>query len=194
MGNTLQTQSLFVLLEAFLNNEEVALREFYITEFPKTKNYILKNGGTAENANDIFQEAYLSCWEKVSSCKFSPHNKKEIEAYLFTIAKNKWIDHVRNASKKRTISINEKIHLLSTEDPQNINESEEKEQQLAITMKAFENLGQACKELLTHFYFYKLSLRTIAEKLDMEEASAKNKKYRCIQKLKELAENQKQIK
>ncbi len=194
MGNTLQTQSLFVLREAFLNNEEVALREFYIAEFPKTKYYILKNGGSTENADDIFQEAYLSCWEKLTSGKFCPDNKKEIEAYLFTIAKNKWIDHVRNASKKKTIPINEKAHILTAEESQHINESEEKEQQLAITMKAFENLGQACKDLLTHFYFHKLSLRTIAEKLDMEVASAKNKKYRCIQKLKELAENQKYIK
>lgn len=64
---------------------------------------------------------------------------------------------------------------------------EKSEEQMSITLIAFENLGKACKDLLTQFYFNKMSMKTIAENLNIEEASAKNKKYRCIQKLKELA-------
>ena len=186
MEDTL-TQGQFALLDAFLSNKEVPIKEFYIDEYPKTKYYVLKNGGTLDNANDVFQEAYFACWKKLSTGKFRPKNKAEIEAYLFTIAKNKWIDFTRTVAKKKTISIDEKIYELTDDETSKSSDRIEKEHQLNITLTAFENLGQACKDLLTQFYFQKLSLRDIAKNLDLEEASAKNKKYRCIQKLKELA-------
>ncbi len=187
MENSPQRQH--TLLDAFLYNKEVLLKDFYIAEYPKTKYYILKNGGTLDNAKDVFQDAFFACWKKLSTGQSSPKNKSEIEAYLFTTAKNKWIDQIRVSGKKKTISIDEKAHQLPADEATPITEAHEKEKQLTITLTAFENLGQACKDLLTWFYFHKMSLKTIAESLDMEEASAKNKKYRCIQKLKELALN-----
>lgn len=177
----------FVLLDAFLSNREEHLKAFYISQYPKAKNYILKNGGTLENAKDAFQEAYLACWKKLSTGKFKPKNRAELEAYLFTIAKNKWIDQTRTVAKRKTISIDEKVQHLTADDAGQKMELETKEQQLCITLTAFENLGEACKELLTQFYFHKMSMKIIAASLDMEEASVKNKKYRCIQKLRELA-------
>ena len=188
MENTAQRQH--TLLDAFLFNKEVLLKDFYIAEYPKTKYYILKNGGTLDNAKDVFQDAFFSCWKKLSTGQSSPKNKAEIEAYLFATAKNKWIDQIRVSGRKKTISIDEKAHQLAADESTPITEAHEKEKQLTITLTAFENLGQACKDLLTWFYFHKMSLKAIAESLDMEEASAKNKKYRCIQRLKELALNQ----
>ncbi len=186
MENTL-AQGKFKLLDAFLNNEEIPIREFYITEYPKTKYYILKNGGTIANAEDVFQEAYFACWKKLTTGKFCPKNRMEIEEYLFTIAKNKWINQTRALAKRKTTSIDEKLYKLEADETTLNYETSENEQQLSITLKAFESLGQACKDLLTQYYFYKMSLRSISESLNIEEASAKNKKYRCIQKLKELA-------
>lgn len=187
MGNTVHIQEQFILLDAFLNNKEVPIRDFYVDEFPKTRNYIYKNGGTEDQAKDVFQEAYLACWKKLSTSKFSPNNKAEIEAYLFTIAKNKWIDQVRRDVKRKTTSIDTKLYQLEANESTEQQEQKLKEEKMAITLAAFENLGSACKELLKQFYFHKLSLRRIAEVLNIEETSAKNKKYRCIQKLKELA-------
>lgn len=185
MEDTLNHEQ-FALLDAFLTNKEIPMREFYIAEYPKTKYYILKNGGTLENAQDVFQEAFLACWKKLSTSKFEPKNRSQIEAYLFTIAKNKWIDQLRGVAKRKTISINDKMYQMATDETIQTFEPDKMETRLSITLTAFENLGQACKDLLTQFYFHKLSLRDIAENLHIEEASAKNKKYRCIQKLKEL--------
>ena len=187
MGNTAQRQ--YTLADAFLNNKELLLKEFYIAEYPKTKYYILKNGGTTENAKDIYQEAFFACWKKLSAEKSNPKNKAEIEAYLFTAAKNKWIDQLRVSGKKKIVSIDEKVHHLQADETSPITEVQEDEKQLKVTLAAFENLGQACKDILTQFYFHKMSMKAIAESLGLEEASAKNKKYRCIQKLKELALN-----
>ncbi|QAA82654.1 sigma-70 family RNA polymerase sigma factor [Aequorivita sp. H23M31] len=185
MGDTIK-QEHFALLDAFLTNKEIPMREFYKTEYPKIKCYILQHGGSLDNCKDIFQEAYLACWKKLSSRKFKPENRAQIEAYLFTIAKNKWIDQTRGVARKRTISMDAKNLNLAV-DESNPLEMENKDRKLSITLSAFESLGPACKELLTQFYFYKLPLKIIAEKLELEENSAKNKKYRCIQKLREIA-------
>ncbi len=180
-------QEHFLLLDAFLTNKEIPMQEFYVTEYRKTKCYILKNGGTLENSKDIFQEAYLACWKKLSTKKFKPKNRAQIEAYLFTIAKNKWIDQTRGVGRTKIISMEERFLQSAVDESNQTNEVENKDLKLSITLSAFESLGQACKDLLTQFYFYKLPLKIIAGKLGLEEASAKNKKYRCIQKLREIA-------
>jgi len=54
-------------------------------------------------------------------------------------------------------------------------------------MEAFEGLGDACKTLLTKFYFEKKSMKEIAHELQLDAASTRNKKYRCMQTLRELA-------
>ena len=54
-------------------------------------------------------------------------------------------------------------------------------------MLAFKNLGEACKSLLSKFYFEKKSMNVIAKELALDSASTRNKKYRCMQKLREIA-------
>lgn len=63
MNNTLNKEK-FVLLDAFLTNKEMPTQKFYLAEYPKTKYYILKNGGAVDNAKDIFQEAFFNLLEK----------------------------------------------------------------------------------------------------------------------------------
>lgn len=183
----------FILLDAFLTNNESAMQNFYLSEFPKTQYFILKNGGSKENAKDIFQDAFFACWKQLDSGKFKPENSAQIEAYLFQTVKNKWIDWTRSKAKRKTVSIDTHSHqMVGSEEQSQMVDQENKEWKLSITLKAFEQLGQSCRDILTQFYFQKLSLRQIADKLNMEEASAKNKKYRCIQKLKELALQEKE--
>lgn len=179
----------FTLFKAFLTNEERLLRDFYVSEYPKTKYYILKHGGSLENAKDIFQEAYFACWKKISSKEFVPDSRSQIEAYLFTAAKNKWKDQMRKGKRKKKISLDHIIHNLVAEEGTTLADMEIQDKRLTITLEAFENLGEACRNLLSKFYYEKLSIREIALDLEIEEASAKNKKYRCIQKLRNLTVN-----
>ena len=187
MEYTTKTQHEFPLLDAFLTNKEAPVRDFYIAEYPKTKMYILSHGGTVDYAKDVFQEAFFSCWKKLSTGKFIPKSNGDIQAYLFTAAKNKWIDQKRREAKNKEVSFDSNTHSMMDDTSIFSEEKDKEETQLTITLAAFEKFGQACKELLTQFYFEKTSLKLIADKLNIEEASAKNKKYRCIQKLKELA-------
>ena len=55
-----------------------------------------------------------------------------------------------------------------------------------LAKAAFDLLGEKCRQLLILFYFKRNSFREIASLLKFgSEETAKNQKYRCIQKAKE---------
>ena len=57
------------------------------------------------------------------------------------------------------------------------------EQYIEQVKSGYLSMGDQCKELLKRFYFRKESLREIAAFFSWTEATAKNNKYRCLQKL-----------
>lgn len=147
--------------------------------------HIQQNNGTTEQAKDIYQDAFVAVWQQVKNGKFIPVNETAINGYLFQIAKNKWVDYLRSGTYKKTSPLNDSI-TIAEEDTDYLESNLEEETRLKETYAVFKVLGDSCKNLLTQFYFYKKSLREIAEELNLDEASARNKKYRCMQKLREM--------
>ncbi|MCB0445209.1 MAG: sigma-70 family RNA polymerase sigma factor [Gelidibacter sp.] len=178
----LQTQ----LIEAIKANDSVVLKTFYTTNYYKVEALVLKNNGTKEHAKDIYQDAFIAVWNNIKNDTFIPQNESALQGYLYQIAKNKWMDVLRSSQFKKTKFIDDTLPLTdATEEQTNENISIEK-QKLKHTMAVFKTFGSPCKELLTAFYFEKESLRDIAKKLQIEETTARNKKYRCMEKLREL--------
>ncbi|MEZ4859062.1 MAG: sigma-70 family RNA polymerase sigma factor [Flavobacteriaceae bacterium] len=174
------------LVSAIHSNNELVLKQLYQNNYKKVETYILKNNGTMPQAKDIYQEAFIAVWQNIKEGKFTPHNESALQGYLYQIAKNKWTDELRSSRFKKTSSI-ESFHQFSENEEESTSPfSEEKEQNSALVEQAFRSMGTECKELLSKFYFEKKSMRDIAAFFGIEEASARNKKYRCIQQLKEL--------
>lgn len=170
------------LINAIKCNNAIALRELYVSNYPKIEALVLKNNGSTDDAKDIYQEAFIALWNNVKNNAFTPTNGSALDGYLYTIAKNKWMDIVRSKQFKKTQTLTpERIAFLNKEEDNDFNEIENKK--LNKAMEAFKNLGQPCKQLLTTFYFDKKSLRDIAVELSLDEASVRNKKYRCMEKL-----------
>lgn len=193
MGETHKTDNQSQLVDTIKNNDSVALKALYISNYPKIESLILSNSGTKEDAKDIYQEAFIVVWKNIKNSSFTPLNETAIQGYLYTIAKNKWMDVVRSSRFKKTRSaINESDLVYKNDDTSDLNNEEDLEnKKLSAAMEAFKNLGQPCKQLLTTFYFEKKSLKDIASELQIDEASTRNKKYRCMQKLRTLVKPQK---
>ncbi len=171
----------FQHFNAIKANDESALKSLYEDNYFKVEMYVLNNNGTSQDAKDIFQEAFIAAWRNIQLDKFYPENESALQGYIYRIAKNKWLDHLRSAHYKKTIELKETAEtlpedMLSEEDTQYITEVKNK----------FRQLGKNCREVLTRFYYKKQSMRTIAEKFEWTEATAKNNKYRCLQRLREL--------
>lgn len=189
MGKVLQIREQQALVKLIKANDQIALKKLYQQNYRKIEVFVLQNSGTIAQAKDVYQEAFLAMYQNVKAEKFTPENETALQGYLYQIAKNKWRDVLRSSAFKKTRSLEQSFYETEDNSSLEIEEIElEQQQQLKITMDAFSKLGVECKKLLTAFYFQKKSLREISETANYAEASARNKKYRCIQKLKELAQ------
>ncbi len=171
--------------DAIKANGEAALKSLYESNYQIIERYVLKNNGSIDQAKDIYQEAFIAMWRNIQLDKFYPENGNAQAAYLCQIARNKWMDHLRAASFKKNMSINDLVHKLPEE-----NIEQEHNSFINDVKKYFENLGENCKELLTRFYYKKQSMKKIAKRFEWTDATARNNKYRCLQKLREIIKKQ----
>ena len=175
------------LIKAIKSNDSHALKSLYTANFYKVELMVIKNSGTKEHAKDIYQEAFITMWKNVKNDSFIPQNETALQGYLYQIAKNKWMDFVKSASFKKTNFIKKEDEL-----HQRVNISNDIEQETVFNQKLekmmaqFKSMGKPCKELLTAFYFDKKSLRSIAIEFEIEENTARNNKYRCMEKLRKM--------
>lgn len=167
-------------------NDETTIKEIYMENYPAAKKYILLNRGTQEQAEDIYQEAFIAMWRNIRLNRFESRNENSLKSYLLQIVKNKWIDHLRSAQYRNTVLLNESDVEHNIELP-----SPEEQEKILLIKEHFKNLGDTCREVLQRFYYRKESLKTIANVFDWTEATARNNKYRCIERLrKSLQQNQ----
>jgi RNA polymerase sigma factor (sigma-70 family) len=144
--------------------------------------YILKNSGTVDEAKDVYQETIIAFYENVRDKKFK--GESAISTYLYAIAKFKWL----NQLKKKGIMVahHEK---LKPEDSfyksplANIIDKEQKE----LVVEVLAQLGNSCKNLLIESIYHNKSMKKIVEEGNFSsEQIARNKKYKCLKRLKEL--------
>ncbi|WP_158856034.1 RNA polymerase sigma factor [Lunatibacter salilacus] len=159
-------------------NDSEVLRWLYKSQYPKVEQYVTANRGDSDQAKDIFQEAFVAVWKKLKSEDFIPQNGTAVTGFLYQIAKNKWLDKLNSTKHKNTVPL-ETYHEVKEE------ENEDREFKFKHIEASFKKLGGNCKELLTRFYFEKQSMAKIAQAFDWTEATARNNKYRCIQRLRE---------
>lgn len=172
------------LLEAILNNNQKEFNYFYEDEFPKVARLILNNNGTLENAKDIFQDALVIVIENVL------HQKIDLTCslgtYIYSVCRYTWLNYLKK--RKITIrledsySINEKIEILSLDDSDNAMDN---------VTTVVSQLGNPCKKLLELFYYHNYSWKQIADELGYASpASARNQKYKCLERIRELVNSQ----
>ena len=158
-------------------NDEQALKSLYVNNYPRVASFVLRNSGSTEDAKDLFQEAFIATWQNIMLDKFTISETATVSGYLFQIARNKWIDRLRQRKKEMTM-----VSAPEADSPPELI-PEETADHLALVQEQYGLLGEPCRELLDRFYFRRESLRTIAGIFSWTEATAKNNKYRCLQKL-----------
>jgi len=169
-------------LYAIKADDHHTLKALYQENYPKVEKFVLANSGSIDEAKDIYQDAFLAFWRNIQLDRFVPRNETALEGYLFTIARNKWMDQLRSGRFKLTVAY-EDDHGEQADEP---GVSEEENAYLVAVREHFGRLGSQCQDVLTRFYFNKQNMSTIAAAFDWTEQTARNSKYRCLQKLKEF--------
>jgi RNA polymerase sigma factor (sigma-70 family) len=142
--------------------------------------FILANSGTAQDAEDIFQETVVTFIDLVKKDKF--RGDASVKTFLVAVARNIWLNELK---KKERSGIREQVFEKSRETSEidvshHMADREVKQQFRAVLGK----LGEPCKKILTLFYYENLSMKDMLAHLPYEnEQVMRNKKYKCLQQL-----------
>lgn len=144
--------------------------------------YVLSNSGTTEEATDIFQETVIAFYENVKQDIFK--GESAISTYLYSIARFKWLNQI----KKNKVRDEHHNTLEPGEQKQDgqlttLIKNEKRSQVLEVIAL----LGADCKTILVESIYHQTSMKDIAAAGNFSsEQVVRNKKYKCIKKLKEL--------
>lgn len=156
---------------------EAPIRLLY-AEFPKVSSLLLKDGAKKDWVNSLFNDSLVILIEKVKNPEFQLNSK--LTTYLTGINRFLLKNEIRKQGKY------DKLH--PSIGDQEFSDMElsidfDKENKLKMMETILQNLSSKCQEILHFFYFEKLSMTEIAQKLGFSsEKSAKTQKYKCLEK------------
>ena len=168
------------LVELLKNNKtDRAFSKLY-KGYPKVEKLVLSKGGTKADAQDVFQEALIVLYRKVTSTNFELTS--QLSTYLYSVSRFLWKDELIKSNKLKGTEF--KIELI----PEELNELEEivtKENKLKQVEKVLETISEKCREVLQLFYFKGYKMKEIAKKMGYtSERVARTYKYKCMEKAK----------
>jgi RNA polymerase sigma factor (sigma-70 family) len=158
------------------------LRELYRTHYPMILNLVCANSGTEQEAKDVYQESMIAFYEKIKRPDFILTCK--IKTYLYAVCRRLWL---KRLSQKKRFTSGIEAGETYPEIDQAIEEVEESEKKFLFMGKSLDGLGEPCRSIIEDFYIHDLSMEAIRDKHGYTSAeSAKNQKYKCLQRLKKL--------
>lgn len=161
-----------VIDEVSVHSRNKVIAGWYTHVFPSVAAYVQRNGGNLEEAKEIFQEAIVCYYEKLTFFNFNPESSEE--AYLVGVAKKQWLKYSSNRKRHEHLS-----------DFDMVDEKEQK----PVTNKLLEHLrfaGEKCMDVLQAFYYEKLNMVELANRFGYtSERSATVQKYKCLEKVRD---------
>lgn len=144
----------------------------YKKAFPNVARHVARMGGSLEEAQDIFQDALVIYYEKLTSAK--PEVIVNEKTYLVGIAKKLWLQHYKVSSKS---------------EPLDNFDAEAVADEQAATGKLLHYLataGKKCMDLLKAYYYDGLQASDVAVLFGYSGThSVTVAKYKCLEKVRE---------
>ncbi|MGD1848720.1 MAG: RNA polymerase sigma factor [Salibacteraceae bacterium] len=170
-------------IEGILQRDGNTIRQIYEECYPRIEQFILKNNGTASDAQDVFQEAIMVVYANAQKSGFVLTSA--FYTYLHAICRNLWLRQLKRKRQLRVTFSADWEYMDRAELETNLLESERFE----LFWKRFKALGADCQRLL-RLFFEGASMKIIMEKMGFgSEGYARKRKYQCKQKLHELIVN-----
>lgn len=159
-----------------------ALGVLYKRYYPLALNLIKRKGGTENETADIYQEAIIAFYESVRSNKYRGDAK--ISTWLHSTISNKWSVEIRKTKRFSTDRMEDTTKQF--QDERNDGQKDNSEL-MELVWRTLELIDPKCKQVLIDYYYNRLSMKEIMTKMGFKsEQVAKNKRYRCKEKLDEI--------
>lgn len=143
---------------------------------------VIKNGGNQQEAEDILNDTVTDVFQKILNNEYDPE-KSSIVTFVTSVANNKWLYYYRG-KKNRTVRERYYLAKIKNEIP-----DETRKEQRKIMIDALLSLDEPCYSILKGFYLNGKKLKDIAIDLDISESAVKQRRKRCVEKLKLIISN-----
>jgi len=163
------------LFHRFQEGDESAFKIFYDRYFPRLCLVIGNYVDQEDVVEDIVSNSFIKLYEHRAGIKEPEH----IYAFLFVVAKNEAIGHLRRQRRQRvTRAVQEQLVDLEYRDPR---EAElEWERWTLKIQELIELLPPARRKIFRLHFFEGLSIREIANQLDLSERTVRNQRNRAL--------------
>lgn len=167
-------------ITGLVNNDTTVINEIYKRCSGKVRSWITFNNGTEDDAGDIFQEALMDVYRQAKykslelTCPFEP--------YILLICKRKWLNEIKKRSILPVTNNEDDLLHIGEDTFANADELEKQETQSKLFFKAFEKLGERCKEIIS-WSMKGEAQEKVAEALGVTYGYLRKKKSECMASL-----------
>lgn len=158
------------------------LRAVYAELFPQVSRFVQANGGSQQDARDVFQDALVVFLLRLRQSSASSTHWSNWVAYLTSICRNRWYQELRDR-KHRPGAHGDAYPEGAAAEGQLFGAPSQDELIAETVQKAMNAIDPACRDVLRMFYVDRLNLADIADLLGYTPDYIRVKKMRCMEKL-----------
>jgi len=177
MNNPLERNLLFLKVKK--QNTE-AYAKFYDLYVTRIYRYIYFKISSTSDAQDLTSEVFLRVWQ----CIREGRDIKNLNSFIYVVARNSVIDFYRTRAKKIETSI-EHSGLENKPDENSLLEQQMVESELREVLSGLDNLKDEYKEIIVLKYLDGLSVKEIADILNKSQGAVRVLVHRALKALKE---------
>ncbi len=163
-----------------INGDNEAFTRLYDLYFDKIFRYVYFRIRKQTEAEDLTQEVFIKAMKAIGSYKIG---KTPFAAWLFRIAHNQVIDHVRKVGQYQSTSLEEAATIAGTDDPVS---SAETSIEVGELNWAISQLPPAQQEVITLRFISGLSINEVADISGKKEGTVKALQFSATASLRKL--------
>lgn len=149
---------------------------------PKIKHYMMKIGASPSCADELTQDSFHAVWNKAHLyCR----HKAAVSTWLFTIARNKYIDEVRRERRSQLNSILYASHQIERSESSDVFENYERQTHIE---KALVSLPKQQYDVVYKMYMEGQTQEEIAREYDVPVGTIKSRARLAYKKLRQEIE------
>jgi len=167
------------LVQRAQQHDEEAFAQLYEEYFDKIYRYVALKIGNRVEAEDMTQQVFINALHSISSYKWRGY---PFSAWLFRIAHNQVVDHLRKKTRQSTLPLNE-TYMASDDNPQKLIENKMSTEQLVMATK---ELTPAQQEVVALRFAGELSIAQVAGIMGKSEGAVKSLQHSAIVALRKI--------
>ena len=134
------------MLTGLAKGEHSATEQVYKQHYKVISAWIQQNGGTANDAADIFQESLIDIYNQAKhknlelTCPFEP--------FLLLICKRKWLNEIKKRGRSPVTNTHNDLSDIGEDVFAAAETVEREEAKASLYLREFERLGEKCREII----------------------------------------------